>query len=276
MLQNLSWLDHYSFGQLEDIRKAIVRLQVRKANDLACKIQQDFVDTNATAIIQNIDNQIAKIDQMGLSDIYKNKIGQWRDWKYNINQLKQYKVNSAEQLDPFRYYAKACGLDGSLSVEEKLNGWANEFGSIINDIPSRNPDQYRRHQWIQKLKHNLSLFRGQYQPLINDIENMLYENNFYVYKEIGKQTKYMTKFKKYCNALMLLSGNMEILKRNSWRNLTHDQIIQEIDNRINNMCNMCVYLSNPSRSYFNNNCDINNNRISRFSHGYNNGQPRLY
>ena len=276
MLQVLSWLSNCSFGQLEDIRKEIVKLQMDKANDLANKIRDD-VATNAT-LIQNIDNQIAKIDQMGLSDTYKNEIGQWRDWKYNINQLKQYKVNSAEQLDPFRYYAKACGLDGSLSVEEKLNGWANEFGSIINDIPSRNSVQYQRHQWIQKLKHKLSGFRGQYQQLINNIQNMLYENDFYVYKEIGKQTNYMTQFKKYCNALTLLSGHMEILKRDSWRNLTHDQIIQEIGNRINNMYNLCynLRLKRQQNFYFNNNYDINNNRISRFSHGYKNGQPRLY
>ena len=273
MLQDLSWLNNCSFCQLEDIRKAIVNLQVDKANALVEKIRWDV--NNHEITIQNIDNQIKYIDNVGLSGTYKDDIREWRNWQYNINQLKQYNVNSATMLDSFRYLAKACGLDGSLSVEDKLKEWNDKFSNIINDIPRDNSDQYQRYQRIQELKRKLSVFRGQNQQLINNIQNMLYENDFYVYKEIGKQTEYITKFQKYSNALILLSGCMEILKRDSWKNLTNDQIIQEINQRINNMYDMCVDLSNPSRSYFNNNCDINNNSISNFGNGYNNGQQQL-
>ena len=270
MLQNLSWLDDCSFSQLEQIRKAIVARQMPKANALVEEVKQT-VAANQT-IIQNIDNQITQIDKMGLSGTYKNKISQWRDWQYNIDLLKQYNVNSATMLDSFRFLANKCGLlDGSFGVQDKLNEWAGNFSKIINAIQTNNSSQYQRYQWIQKLKHKLSVFKGKCQLLIDNIGHMLYENNFYVYDKIFKQTKYMTKFQKYCNALMLLSGgHMEILERDSWKKLTtHDQIIQEIDNRIKNMYNMCAYLSNPSRSYLN-----INNSISGFSNGY--GQPRIY
>ena len=274
MLKNFSWLDRYSFAQLEQIRNAIVNRQMKKANAFVKEVEQDVI-ANQT-IIQNIDNQITQIDKMGLSDTYKKAISQWRDWQYNIYLLKQYNVNSATMLDSFRFLANKCGLlDGSFGVQDKLNELAGNFSKIINAIQTNNPDQYQRHQWIQKLKHRLSVFKGQHQQWINNIDNMLYENNFYVYNEIRKQEDYMTKFQKYCNALMLLSGgHMEILERDSWKKLTtHDQIIQEIDNRIKNMYNMCAYLSNPSRSYCNNNNYINNNSISGLSNGY--GQPQL-
>lgn len=271
--QDLSWLNDYSFAELERIRKAIVELQMAKANDLADKIRQDVAENQT--IMEKIDNQITQIDKMGLSDTYKDAISQWRNWQYNINELKKYKINSAIMLDPFRYYVHNCGLDGSLSVQDKLNEWADKFRNIIDAIPNRNPYQYKRHQRIQELKRELSGFKGQYQQLINNIQNMLYENDLYVYKEIGKQTEYIINFQKYSNALVLLSGHMEILKRDSWKNLTNNQIIQEVDKRINNMYDMCVYLRNPSRSHLN-----INNSISGFSNGhnngYNNGQQQLY
>ena len=272
MLQDFSWLDNYSFAQLEQIRNAIVARQMPKANALVEDVKQ-VVAANQN-IIQNIDNQITQIDKMGLSGTYKNEISQWRDWRFKIDQLKQYNVNSPTALDSFRYSFRNCGLDDSLDVQDKLNGWADKFSNIISVIQTNNSSQYQRYQWIQKLKHKLSVFKGRHQQWINNIDNMLYENNFYVYNKIFEQTKYMTKFQKYCNALMLLSGgHMEILERDSWKKLTDDQIIQEIGNRIKNMYNMCAYLSNPSRSYFNNNNYINNNSISGFSNGY--GQPQL-
>lgn len=275
MLQGFSWLDNYSFAQLEQIRNAIVNRQMKKANAFVKEVEQDVI-ANQT-IIQNIDNQITQIDKMGLSGTYKNEISQWRDWRFKIDQLKQYNVNSPTALDSFRYSFRNCGLlDGSFGVQDKLNEWAGTFRDIISVIQTNNSSQYQRYQRIQELKHKLSVFKGKCQLLIDNIGHMLYENNFYVYDKIFKQTKYMTKFQKYCNALMLLSGgHMEILERDSWKKLTtHDQIIQEIDNRIKNMYNMCVYLRNPSRSYFNNNNYINNNSISGFSNGY--GQPQIY
>lgn len=259
--QDFSWLDDYSFAQLEQIRKAIVERQMAKANDFVEEVKRT-VTANQT-IIEEIDNRIKYIDNVGLSGTYKDDIREWRYWQHNIKELKQYNVNSETMLDSFRYFAKACGLDGSLSVQDKLNDWLKHFNDIVNGVQHNHHAEYSHYVRRQDLKSKLSEWRQKNQQRILEIYNMLNENDCYLHKQMWTNEYWSTIYQKFTNAIILSGwsiGSAEILKRDSWKNLTNQQIIDQIDRRTKAMYNLCRMLIQQRQQpfYLGGNHDINN------------------
>ena len=271
--QDLSWLNDYSFAELEQIRKAIVERQMAKANDFVEEVKRT-VTANQT-IIEEIDNQIKYIDNVGLSNTYKDVIREWRNWQHNIKELKQYNVNSETMLDSFRYFAKACGLDGSLSVEEKLNDWLKHFNDIVNGVQYNYPSQHNHYLSRQDLKRRITEWRKNNEQRILEIYNMLNENDCYLHKQMWTNEYWSTIYQKFTNAIILSGwsiGSAEILKRDSWKNLNNQQIIDQIEQRTEAMYNLCRMLIQQRQQpfYSGSNQDINND-YSRTT-----GDYRLY
>ena len=263
MLQDFSWLNNYSFGQLEQIRKAIAQQQVPKANALVADVKH--VVPASQNIIQEIENRISYIDKVGLSNTYYNVISQWRFWQHNINEIMKYEGISATTLDSFRRYARNCGLDGSLSVKDKLNEWLGRFNDIVNGVPHNHHDKHANYLNRQELKGQLAEWRQKNQQRMSEIYNMLCENDYGLHYQMSANPDWNTIYQKYINAFILSNGSTDsaqILKRDSWKNLDNQQIIDKINKRTQVMYNLCCMLIQQRRqnSYFGSNQDINNGR----------------
>ena len=135
----------------------------------------------------------------------------------------------------------------------ELKELLEHFNNIVKEVPNKYPAQYSNYSNKQDLKNKLTTWKQENQQLILEIYDMLYEDDCYLHDQMFTNEEWNTIYQKFTNAIVLSncsSGYEEILKRESWKTLDHEQIVEEVDKRTQAMYELCCDLRQQQRRSF--------------------------
>ena len=283
MNNNYELLHNYSLNDLVKLKEQITKVQIQKAEELRQQLQNYFTGNGeGVQRIKEIEGFINTIRSAGLTSQCNKDIQHFYQCRNTIQQNLNYRIGNVDVMNSFliilKYNFNRYDFE---QIKDKFDKMYHSFQQTVNS-QAMNTNAYKRHLFKKNLKPLLTEYYQNNEDKINHIFNTMFsEDGYGHYNNIIKNNQqYQTIRKKFFNAYSLLCKQMNILDKDNWKNLSYDEIIKQINARVNNMYQLCQKLSsqryNTNMLYSNQLEPIQNNYNPNLQNSFSNEMGGYY